>query len=373
MVQVNQFPKPILTLGEKWQSFATSKLQQHHPQKKILLFRENLLKKATKLLDKWQVNDSNLQPLKSQFATNIQEKYLRNANKFYRRQRQQNLSEETLTEEDLWENFDLPQQPSPQIAINRQVLLRQQQSEIIKNITNKYNRVSSQQKTTLSDAEPLIDLVSKSKPLPQVESREIESKIEQSSYSKINTQLRNFLGHLLNIRIPNVKVYSNQAADNYARKLDADAITYDDKILIRTGKYNPQKPETVALLGHELTHAANLVPQRANYRFPRSDAAEEQAALSNENKILNYFSLPGASISSLQPSVTSGNVVNSTQNNQLSQSPPTTIKKAESDRDLSIPETTNQIGISTMETTKLKEEIKREIIEEIRIDFERGG
>ena len=373
MVSANHIDKEILTLGEKWQSFATSKLQQYHPQKKILSFRENLLKKVIKILDKWQVNDSDLQPLKSKFATNIQEKYLINANKFQRRQRQQNLSEETLKEEDLWEKFDLLQQPSPQIAINRQVLLTQQQSEIIKNITKKYNRVSSQQKTTLSDAEPVIDLVSKPKPLPQLESREIESKIEQSSYSKINAQLRNFLGNLLNIRIPNVKVYSNQVADNYAKKLNADAITYDDKILLRTGKYNPQKPETVALLGHELSHAANLVPQRANYHYPRSEAAEEKTALSNENKILNYFSLPGASISSLQPSVTSGNVVNSTQNNQLSQSSPTTIKKAESDRDLSIPETTNQMGISTMETTNLKEEIKREIIEEIRIDFERGG
>jgi hypothetical protein len=423
MVQAKQSPKAIATLGEKWQSFATSKLQQHQPQQKSLLFRESLLKKVTALLHKCQVDDhSDLQPLQSQFVTKIQQKYLTQLNKFQRQQHQSNLLGETTNNQDWWEDFDLLESPSPQFnkstalgeklgeqgeqsvsptqqfkiverlqkttifsqpqpsltTIDRQIILNQKPSQLVNYINQKYSRVNYQPQTHLPQGRKAVALATESSDITQqLEQRELENKIEQSSYSNISNQLRNFLGNILNLRVPNVKIYSNQAADNYAKKINADAITYEDKVLLRTGKYHPQKPESIALLSHEITHAASLTPQRQNYQFPRSDAAEEQAALSNEKKVLNYFSLPGASISSPQPPSIPGSNISPASN--FSQAPRATPKTAPEGR-LNASESqasSPTLELSDMQIHRIADQVEpmvyTKICKRIQADFERGG
>lgn len=122
-----------------------------------------------------------------------------------------------------------------------------------------------------------------------VDLRDQQTKIGRSSYGVVNRRLKAFLGNLLKIRVPNVRLYDNPAADRIARTFNADAVTYDDKILFRTGTYRPQDPDGLALLGHELTHAA------ANSQWPAArqsavEPAEEQRALQNEATVLHHVS-----------------------------------------------------------------------------------
>lgn len=117
------------------------------------------------------------------------------------------------------------------------------------------------------------------------------NQIERSSYGVISHRLKSFLGSLLNLRVPNVKIYANPAADALTRQFQADAVTYDDKILFRTGGYTPQQPEGLALLGHELTHIAARRPRASG---AISAATEETMALANEQQVLNYATTSAA-------------------------------------------------------------------------------
>ncbi|KOP26687.1 hypothetical protein AMR41_08670 [Hapalosiphon sp. MRB220] len=423
MAQAKQSRKAIATLGEKWQSFATSKLQQHQPQQQSFLFRENLLKKVTNLLHKWQIDtNSDLPPLQSQFATQIQQKYLTHLNKFQRQQHQPNLLEETTNNQEWWLDFDWLSSPSPQFnqsilsgerlgessekyisppqqspivkrlqkttfsgqtqpsltTINRQILLNQKPLQLVNDINHKYSRVNYQPETNLLKQKKSVISSAESSNIinQQIAQEELKNQIEQSSYSNISQQLRSFLGNILNLRVPNVKVYSNQAANNYVKKLNADAITYEDKVLLKTGKYNPQKPESIALIGHEITHAANLTPQRQSYRSPHSNAAEEQAALINEKKVLNYFSLPGATISSPQPSIPISNISPSTNFNQALSSTPKTAPEGRlngSKTETSSP----TFELSDIQIHRIAEQVEpiiyTKIYKHIQEDFERGG
>ena len=127
------------------------------------------------------------------------------------------------------------------------------------------------------------------------------SQIEHSSYRVISHRLKSFLGSLLSVRVPPVKIYANPAADALTRQFQADALTYDDKILFRAGRYEPQQPAGLALLGHELTHVA--VGRRSHSLGAMSAASEEALALANEHQVLNHGrpspepSFPGRSLS----------------------------------------------------------------------------
>ena len=122
-----------------------------------------------------------------------------------------------------------------------------------------------------------------------VDLRDQQNRIGHSSYGVVNQRLKAFLGNLLKIRVPTVRLYDNPAADHIARTYNADAVTFGDKILFRTGTYRPQDPDGLALLGHELTHAA------ANSQWPVArqaavEPAEEQRALQNEATVLHHLS-----------------------------------------------------------------------------------
>ncbi len=423
MVQAKPSRKANTTLGEKWQSFATAKLQQHQTQQQSFLFRETLLKKVTNLLHQGQIHANiDLPPLQSQFATQIQQKYLTNLKKFQRQHHQSNSLGETTNNQEKLIDIELLESPLPQFnqstllgekrgkkgeqsdsspqqsqtikhlnkpsifsqpqpsltTIDRQIILNQKASQLVNHITQKYSRVNSQPENNLTQGRKAVVLAAESSDIinQQIAQEELKNKIAQSSYSNISHQLRSFLGNILNLRVPHVKIYNNQAADNYAKKLNADAITYEDKVLLRTGKYNLQKPESIALIGHEITHAANLTPQRQNYQFPHSNAVEEQAALSNEKKLLNYFSLPGASISSPQPSIPISNIGSSNNFHQASSSTPKTAAAGRFNK--SQTETSSPtFELTDIQIDRIADQVEpivyRKISKLIQEDFERGG
>ncbi len=410
MVSANHIDKEILTLGEKWQNFVAGKMRSYQSPAQSVL-RQNIDQKVTKFLCKWQLEPiADMPSLQLPLAANIHQKYkyLHPANKFQRQQHQPNFSAKDVQEEDWWSDFDLLQQnlsqPSAveatadtldtlnlgafpftssqprlnnlsQIKIDRQIVPHQQKSAIVNNIIHKYNRVDYHPQSKLNYETKSINFTTESlESSPQQEQREVDRQIEQSSYSNINSQLRSFLGNLLNLRIPQVKIYSNQIADKYAKKLQADAITYEDKILVRADKYNLNKPENIALLGHELTHASSLIPQRQNHSTGSNNLVEEQTALSNEQKVLNYFSLPGTKINYERPSVLSGGISSINQSSNLTPTALPPPQKADSNRELNqSPTMTPNIEISDSQIKMLKAEILQEIARQIREHSERGG
>jgi Domain of unknown function (DUF4157) len=106
----------------------------------------------------------------------------------------------------------------------------------------------------------------------------------------LDAQVQKFLSGLLDFRIPAVKIHTNQAADQVARRFGADAVAWGDRLLFRSGRYEPATARGLALLGHELTHAAQAAnPPKAP--GPETAAQEELLALANEQRILDHLTI----------------------------------------------------------------------------------
>lgn len=237
----------------------------------------------------------------------------------------------------------------------------------------------------------------------------LRTKIERSSHFILDSRLKDTLAGVLNIRIPSVKVYTNQTSDALVKRFNADALTYENQILFRAGKYDPRSKKGIALLGHELTHAAQSRMCNKNvpgYMKTSDRKATEQEALNNEKKVIRYFSTIGAyrryadttgfgakpsHINDRQLSLTKTRSLMSNMSkipvlknepkdplkfnsgtNQLS------LQTALSSRNLTMPpEMNTNVNISPELTDKqlryVKEEVYRDIMNRIRIEFERGG
>jgi hypothetical protein len=233
----------------------------------------------------------------------------------------------------------------------------------------------------------------------------LEKTAKQSSYFYLDSSLKNFLASILNIRIPSVKIYRNQASDMLAKRFDADAVTYKDNIFFRTGKYDPQDKKGVALLGHELTHAAKIKAQSQNLtELTMTDyAREEQEAINNERKVLNYFSSIGSYrgnrellnqnpignslrvhgsnskvYRSRENPVNSEIFSNSINGNNLHNRQAQTPRTAPTSRDLNSLSEINKISNSAFQLSEEQfrlttDNIYRDILNRIRTEFERGG
>jgi hypothetical protein len=235
---------------------------------------------------------------------------------------------------------------------------------------------------------------------PEINKKEssFETKSGQSNYFHIDPGLKDFLGGFLNIYIPHVKIFTDKRSDAMVRKFSADALTHDDKIFFKTGKFDPGDKRGIALLGHELTHAAKSRMQDPNLQS-MTNVSEEQQALINEKKVLHYFSStephnddkkspsyksvvnyskglqidPEAYRRYETPasSNTSGNYTNM---NRSFNSQSKSLSAALTSRDLSLPvETNSPFQLSEQQFRSIKDEIYQDLIQRIKIEFERGG
>lgn len=225
---------------------------------------------------------------------------------------------------------------------------------------------------------------------------ELPPAIERSSHFMLDARIKQFLSGLLNIRIPAVKIYTNQTADRVTRSYGADALTYREKILFRAGKYKPRETAGIALLGHELTHAAQIKMESSRKPSQLTQPileTKEQQALANEAKIWQHLSSPSRGLvqgnqkpfphpvhypvsrSSLAISPSEGSDSRNRQINQIQNGQPRT---ALSSRELNLSPETNTALISspylsTQQLNQIKEEVYRDLMDRIRIEFERGG
>lgn len=102
-------------------------------------------------------------------------------------------------------------------------------------------------------------------------------------------RLHTFLERVLHFPIPPVNIVTGQTADRVARRFDADAVTFGHNILFREGRYKPQHAQGIALLGHEMTHAALATTLPHLSGRPAAAAAEERLAQQNERTVLRYL------------------------------------------------------------------------------------
>ncbi len=209
--------------------------------------------------------------------------------------------------------------------------------------------------------------------------QEIEDLIRQNSSHILDSHITNFLSNLLKRRLPKAKIYANSPADRIVKKFGADAIAYQDSILFRAGKFAPKEEAGIALLGHELTHLdqthiSKNMPTRTTSHVSE---AEEKTALHNERKILHHFSLPEGAADNKKEDLFSPLP------NRMSHGTPSNIPKARpktalSSRELSLPISSNNktnpsLKLSDQQLSVIKDEIYRDLMERIRIEFERGA
>jgi Domain of unknown function (DUF4157) len=206
-----------------------------------------------------------------------------------------------------------------------------------------------------------------------LEEKQLETKIEQSNYRILEPQVQNTFSRILNIRLPTVRIYANELADKLVNKYNADALTYPNKILFKSGKYSPQSRTGRALLGHELTHVAQLRGENQNTSL--TPEAQETEALNNEQKLLHYYSSPQTSRESPTPQTFSP-ITSYVKPNPSPTTQPQIPKAALSSRDISLPTETN--SNSTFQFTEaqlnfIKEEVYRDLKNRLRVEFERGS
>lgn len=169
-------------------------------------------------------------------------------------------------------------------------------------------RVQAERPSTDRSPDPirdhLADIAGQTAAEADSEDAGLRSDLERSSHFMLDARLKNLLAGILDIRIPAVKIYTNQESDRVAKQHNADAVTYQDKIFFRTNKFNPGEPAGMALLGHELTHVAQ---ERLENQQTKGFAAEsrltaqESEALANEGRILRHASVPATRPGSYLP------------------------------------------------------------------------
>lgn len=225
--------------------------------------------------------------------------------------------------------------------------------------------------------------------------------VERSSHFMLDQRWKDLLAETLDIRIPSVQVYVNEQSDALAAAHQADAVTRDDKVFFRAGKYQPDTPRGAALLGHELTHAANV----AQGTYSEQPSVEEEAsAIRNEQRVLDVLrhtsdstpaSLPSRSPQTLDPPPvaprpTSSEVApplpavpTSALSPPAAPSPahaptpaPSALRAAAAGRSLEEPpatRTATSFELTAAQMARIKDEVYRDLINRMRTEFERGG
>lgn len=149
----------------------------------------------------------------------------------------------------------------------------------------------AQQFESSCDPRTEIDAASISETIRNPPPREVETApIPESSPRRVlDVQLQRHLEQLLQFRFPTVLISSSLAANQLARRYNADAVTWRNTIYFRQGAFNPGTPKGLGLIAHEMTHIAwaNGFRPSTDRGGPVNPAeAEEEMALLNERRLL---------------------------------------------------------------------------------------
>lgn len=118
----------------------------------------------------------------------------------------------------------------------------------------------------------------------------------------------------LNTPLADVRVHTDEKADELSRNLQAKAFTTDSDIFFRKGEYNPASRSGVQLLAHEATHVRQQrngpvsgTPTAGGVEVSHPDDPFEREAESTANTLVQRFPTPGSTLSADSPPATNGN------------------------------------------------------------------
>ena len=179
----------------------------------------------------------------------------------------------------------------------------------------------------------------------------------------LDPALRAFIGRLIGRSIPPVRVHTGRAGDIVARRFDADAVTARRDVFFRSGQFDPATPRGLALLGHELTHVAQM--SRSSDQTSRRTAApavdsREADALGVERALL-AGGPPSPLVVSPPPAPPPG---------QTPQAPMAAARGRDAGSNEGAARTT---ALTEREMTAIKEEVYRDLRQRLRVEFERGA
>jgi hypothetical protein len=206
----------------------------------------------------------------------------------------------------------------------------------------------------------------KSQPPPAPRWQRLVERAARDPAQRLPAKLHDFLGGRLKRWLPGVQIHQGLASDELTSALRADAVTFADRIVVRHRRYQPDRPEGIALLGHELFHVAEAAAPR---RLPA--AAEEHAALSHEHRLLHELSTrkttaPGRPAAGpVAPAVVPHAAVDV----------PVTapVRPAREERSLLAPSQPTTDVMSERQLAQLKDQVYRDLMQRLRTEFERGS
>lgn len=205
--------------------------------------------------------------------------------------------------------------------------------------------------------------------------------VEQRPPVPLAGRTQTLLTRVLKMRIPAVKLYVDQAADTVARRHRADAVSIGDKIFFRAGKFDPDSPAGLGLLGHELTHVAQTRLAESHAPTVNSrvdDKQQELAALRNEEQVLHHIAADPAIAPLGMPSLAFTGADPVGQSTLALASQPT-MQPRTAATDRSMPGPISAVGnsgaalLSEQQLQQIKDVVYRDLMARIRTDFERGG
>jgi hypothetical protein len=83
-----------------------------------------------------------------------------------------------------------------------------------------------------------------------------------------------------------MRVQVDAKADAEARAHHADAVTVGTTVKVRSGRYQPDTPEGLALLAHEASHVTELIERGADGRSTAGGVAAEEAAAAKVERLV---------------------------------------------------------------------------------------
>lgn len=192
--------------------------------------------------------------------------------------------------------------------------------------------------------------------------------IETGGERVLPTSTRSLLTRVMEMPLRNVRVHTGAQADDLARHFQADAVAYQGHVAFRAGRYQPHEPAGVALLAHELTHAAWDERRSRGPSSAPAVAGEERAALAAESRALASLAPP--SRAAAPRSLADGALRGSTKGVEVAG-----IRAAQVDRVLPTAVEVDRMEptISEREMRRIKDEVYRDMVRRLRTEHERGA
>jgi hypothetical protein len=192
---------------------------------------------------------------------------------------------------------------------------------------------------------------------------------------RLDNATEDLLSRWFGRRVPSVTVHTGDVTDRLLRRRHAEAMTSGRDIVIRTEKYDVQRPAGLALLAHEVTHV--FQQERAGPGSAPTESAEG-TALANERYVRDWAPRGLALNSGLPPMEYRPQPASPPAASFMAPAAPAVAPPqfAEEGRPIDAPVpplSPPATNLNSMELRRIQDAVYRDLLIKIRTDFERGS